>query len=143
MNTRRQDCRYCQRAGQACGRQHTLTTRPDWSRDWSGDIPANRTDENTSTEKELIMTVQPLPASNMGPLRAKLNKGLMVHWINADLLSRAGHDVRKSIVFYDDAQTFETALTQADWDALGDKREAFLQRLYAATPVRFWSKGVK
>lgn len=91
-------------------------------------------------------TVLPLPpkGDSLVP-RALLNKGLMVHWINADLMSRAGHDVRKSIVFYDDAQTFETALTQAEWDALSKAgvRETFLERLYAATPVRFWSKGVK
>jgi hypothetical protein len=91
-------------------------------------------------------TVQPLPKSDdslLGPLRAKMNKGLMVQWINADLLNRMGHDVRKSIVFYDDMQTFETALTQADWEALGDKRETFLEMLAARTPVRYWSKGVK
>jgi hypothetical protein len=88
-------------------------------------------------------TVQPLPATMTDPLRRKLNKGAMVHWINADLLDRCGHDVRKSIVFYDDAGVFETAMTQANWDALGKLRETFLSHLYARTPIRYWSKGIK
>lgn len=96
-------------------------------------------------------TVLPLPKNDdtgkhfLGPLTAKMNKGLMVQWINEDLFARAGHDVRKSIVFYDDARTFETALTQEQWAALDEHglRDVFLEKLYAATPVRYWSKGVK
>lgn len=93
------------------------------------------------------MTVQPLPKDEdfFSAVRASTNRGLMVQWINADLFSRAGHDVRKSIVFYDDARTFEAALTAEDWQALADagKREVFLEKLAAATPIRYWSKGVK
>jgi len=93
-------------------------------------------------------TVLPLKRDEgdlFGPMRAKLNKGLMVQWINADLTERCEHDVRKSIVFYDDAGTFETALTASQWESLtkSGNRELFLEMLYARTPVRFWSKGIK
>ena len=94
-------------------------------------------------------TVQPLPRPTVGSIEhvitSKVNKGLMVQWINADLMSRMGHDVRKSIVFYDEARVFETAMLPADWQALADagKRDEFLSRLCAATPIRYWSKGVK
>jgi hypothetical protein len=102
----------------------------------------------SNTESRGTMeTVIPLPKRDsdpvFGPLRKQANKHLMVAWINARLLDRMGHDVRRSIVFYDDAGTFETALLPEEFDALGDKREEFLQRLYAATPIRFWSKGVQ
>ena len=101
-------------------------------------------------EMSITDTVQPLPEDMRDPMRRTLNKGLMVRWINADLMSRAGHDVRKSIVLYDESGVFETALTQAEWDALGDKRETFLSALYAATrandsltPISYYSKGIK
>lgn len=79
-----------------------------------------------------------------GPLRAKLNKTLMVNWINQALFERCGHDVRRSIVFYDADGDFVTALLPSEFAALDDeKRAVFLQRLFDATPVRFWSKGLK
>jgi hypothetical protein len=91
-------------------------------------------------------TVQPLTERNdpmFGPLQRKLNQTLMIRWINNDLMSRAGNDVRKSTVFYDGDGDFVTALTAAQWAAIAPHRDEFLQRLYAATPVRFYSIGVK
>ena len=38
---RRSDCRYCERYGRNCGRNHSGTTRPDWGRDWRGEHRAS------------------------------------------------------------------------------------------------------
>jgi hypothetical protein len=80
-------------------------------------------------------TVVELPADMRDPLRQTANKGLMVSFINADLLNRAGLDVRKSIVLYDDAGVFEYAL-----DSLPNTE--VLQRLYDQTAIRFYSEGI-
>lgn len=93
-----------------------------------------------------MATVVELPKRDndlLGNMVRNANKDLMVSWINADLINRAGHDVRKSIVFYDAEGYFETALLPSQWDQLGDKRETFLERLAGATRIRFWSKGVR
>lgn len=98
---------------------------------------------NTTSKTQTVVPLPKRDDSVFGPLRTKANRELMVAWINAKLFDRMGHDVRRSIVFYDDAGVFETALLPEEFDALGDKRELFLQKLYVATPIRFWSKGVK
>ena len=33
---RNSECRYCERYGTACGREHGEDTRADWSRSWNG-----------------------------------------------------------------------------------------------------------
>jgi hypothetical protein len=72
----------------------------------------------------------------MALVRAKYNRAAMIAWINADLLARASHDVRKSIVLYDADGDFMMALLEMpDADAL--------RRVRAATRVRFYSKGVR
>lgn len=71
------------------------------------------------------------------PLRREANTGLMVDWINANLLDRASHDVRKSIVLYDENLLFIMALPEGITLTEGQRRE-----LFDKTPVRFWSKGV-
>jgi hypothetical protein len=90
-----------------------------------------------------MKTVIELPANMRDPLRRSLNRGVMVQWINADLMDRCGNDVRKSIVFYDDAGVFETALPASQWGQLSEELQAeFLAKLYALTPVRYYSKGI-
>ena len=90
-----------------------------------------------------MSTVIELPEDMRDPFRRKLNKGTMVHWINADLLERCGNDVRKSIVFYDAMGVFETALPVAQWNQLSEELQAeFLAKLYAHTVIRYYSKGV-
>ena len=54
----------------------------------------------------------------------------MVAFINADLASRVGLDVRKSIVLYDRNFRFNYAL-----DRLPNERT--LRKLYHQTPVRY------
>lgn len=76
-----------------------------------------------------------LKLSDMSLLEREMNKGLMVAFINRDLLNRANLDVRKSIVFYDDLRTFEYAVAELpDAD--------MLVKLYEQTNIRYWSKGL-
>lgn len=71
------------------------------------------------------------------PLRREANHGLMVAWINANLLDRASHDVRTSTVLYDEDKMFILALPEGL--ELTDQQRA---NLYESTSVRFWSKGI-
>lgn len=72
-----------------------------------------------------------------GPMLKQINRGLMVNWINSDLVNRASNDIRKSTVFYDADQMFVAALPagidlpESAWDTL--ERE---------TGVRYWSTGL-
>ena len=43
-------------------------------------------------------TVHELPADLRTPLLREVNSGLLVHWINTDILMRADLDIRKSII---------------------------------------------
>lgn len=67
-----------------------------------------------------------------------VNQGLMVHWINADLINRAGHDVRKSIVLYDEDQMFVQALPAV----LGPELHPNVHKLAYDAGVRFYSLGI-
>lgn len=68
-------------------------------------------------------------------LHRHLNREMMVHWINDDLLNRAHHDVRTSTVLYDQDKLFVTALPPAvDIPAVSE----FLWN----AGVRFYSRGV-
>lgn len=79
--------------------------------------------------------LQPLPDEMDSSMRREMNRGLMVRFINADLFSRAGLDVRRSYVLYDEAGIFEWALEQLpDSDVC--------QRLHDQAGVRYWSKGI-
>lgn len=79
--------------------------------------------------------VQELDLSTVPAMLREANRGLMVAFINADLLNRAALDVRKSIVLYDEDMMFEYAI-----EALPPK--PYMDRLYRETPVRYWSKGI-
>lgn len=83
-----------------------------------------------------MTTVIELPKDMRDPMRREMNKGLMVRFINAELLDRCHLDIRHSFVFYDDAGLFEYALPELPDDAM-------LQRLYDKTNVRYWTKGIK
>jgi len=83
------------------------------------------------------MTVQKLPATLATPMHKQANRGLMVHWINADLLNRCANDVRKSYVFYDSDGLFTYALRLDD-----EPSAEWLQKIYDATPIRYYSKGI-
>lgn len=80
-------------------------------------------------------TVVELPEP-LDPMRVSLNRGLMVGFINRDLINRSSLDIRKSVVFYDADLLFEFALNELP-------NEALLKRLHDETNIRFWSKGIK
>lgn len=82
-----------------------------------------------------MSTVVELPEVMRAAHRRAVNRGLMVAFINADLLDRMSLDVRKSVVLYDAAGIFEYALPELP-DA------ATLQRLYDRTDVRFYTTGI-
>lgn len=63
------------------------------------------------------------------------NRGLMVMFINHNLLERANLDVRTSIVFYDDRHMFEYAMAEMP-------DEDTQRKLLAHTTICYWAKGV-
>ncbi|MET3959854.1 hypothetical protein ABIE52_006789 [Rhodococcus sp. OAS809] len=79
------------------------------------------------------MAVTELTTQN--PMHREMNKGLMVAFINADLLERAALDVRTSIVLYDADGDFLYAVPE-----LPD--EKLMASLEARAGVTFWSKGI-
>lgn len=88
-------------------------------------------------------TIVELPKQD-GPLakvQRDYNRFAMVQWINADLLSRAHHDVDKSIVLYDADGDFLLAITLPDGQAELTIEQR--QTIRLNTPVRFYSKGLK
>lgn len=82
------------------------------------------------------MTVTKIDPVDLSLLQREMNKSLMVAWINADLLNRAGHDVRKSIALYDDEKMFVGAATEEQWAINA------IQDIAASNGVCYWSKGV-
>lgn len=84
---------------------------------------------------ETATTVTKIDAADLDPMRREVNHGLMVQFINRELLDRAHLDVRKSVVLYDDDKLFVAATDNA-------LDEGILQKLFDTTSVRFWSVGV-
>lgn len=81
-------------------------------------------------------TVTKVDATAFSELHRHGNRALMVAWINADLLNRAHHDVRKSVVLLDGDKDFVCAVDEVPYAVV-------LQELYDKTPVRFYSeKGI-
>jgi hypothetical protein len=77
------------------------------------------------------------------PMRAAMNRGLMVGWINADLIERAGCDVRRSVVLYDEDGLFVHACDAGlSGSAFADRLDRMTEQLFSAG-VRFYSVGVK
>jgi hypothetical protein len=81
---------------------------------------------------------RPVQVTATDSMLAEINRGLFVQWINTDLLNRAHHDVRRSIVFYDVARMFLWAFA-ADSAVLTD--DAALDTLWSAG-ARTFSKGI-
>ena len=96
-------------------------------------LPARRYPDRHHGDRGTVITQ--LNPRNLGPPVRATNEKLMVAFIQADLPSRVGLDMRKSIVLYDRNFRFNYAL-----DGLPNERT--LRTLYHQTPVRYWSKGV-
>lgn len=73
--------------------------------------------------------------SNQNPMNREINRGLMVAFINADLLNRSHLDVRTSIVLYDGDGDFRYALAEMP-------DEALMASLQERAGIAYWSKGV-
>lgn len=82
-----------------------------------------------------------LPENLRSPMRRKVNKGLMVAFINRDLLNRAKLDVRSSIVLYDDAGVFEAAIDPTTWESFV-AHDVAVQALHDQSGIHYWSKGI-
>jgi len=79
-------------------------------------------------------TVTEIAVTDLSAMQREVNEGLMVHFINNDLVNRASLDVRTSIVFYDSDKVFKYAT-----ESLPDPET--LQRLAESSSIRFWSSG--
>jgi hypothetical protein len=79
---------------------------------------------------------KPEQITDTDPMRREVNRGLMIRWMNADLLVRYVHDLEFSIILYDDLKVFELALP-----GTVPMTDAILEGLYAAG-IRYWSKGI-
>jgi len=84
------------------------------------------------SDPTLLTRINP---KDLGPMVRKMNKGLMVQFINRDLLNRAALDVRKSVVLYDENGLFEYALEELPSDNVQ-------RNLLTKTNIRSYSIGV-
>ena len=92
------------------------------------------------------MTITKLPPPDdpiYGPLITKLAKGVMVQWINDDLINRAGCDVRRSIVLWTADRHFVMALPASLTEADFLDRVGTVQAKLNQIGVRYYSKGIK
>jgi hypothetical protein len=95
--------------------------------------------------KQATLIEIPAGADPSDAMRRELNRGLMVSWINRDLLNRADCDVRKSVVFYDADRVFMMALSAEVTPAGFRERLETLPNAIAAARrlgARYWSAGV-
>lgn len=83
-------------------------------------------------------TVELQQLTDTDPMRRQINTGLMVQWINADLINRADHDVRHSLVFYDIDKMFVAALPPI----FGPTPNEGLVAALLDAGVRFYSTGI-
>lgn len=93
-----------------------------------------------------IIEELPADADMFDMLRQHLNRGLMVDWINRDLVNRADCDVRKSVVFYDADRVFVMALGVSVTPAIFRARIAAMPNVLASMArmgIRYYSIGVK
>jgi hypothetical protein len=99
------------------------------------------TDQSQTTPQ--TTTVIPLPAEMRDAMRRTANRGLMRTWINADLIKRASHDVRKSYVFYDEHGIFDFALHNLlSEEGLAAVYEGTRRADYPGDAISYWSKGI-
>lgn len=70
------------------------------------------------------------------PMQREFNKGMMVAYINRDIVSRSHLDVRKSYVYYDADKDFKLALAN-ELEGPGVDQE-----LLDKVGIKYWSKGI-
>ena len=76
------------------------------------------------------------PQVDLSPMMRETNKGMMVRFINDNLLSGgAALDVRRSVVLYDEYKMFKHAMAELP-------NELVLKALREQAGVHYWSRGV-
>lgn len=85
-----------------------------------------------------MATAELTPLEGTDPMLREMNRGLMVHWINADLTNRATYDVEKSIVLYDDAKMFVACLPEV----MGPVPNPGLSAKLLEVGVHYYSTGI-
>ncbi|QBP33363.1 hypothetical protein SEA_BRUTONGASTER_149 [Gordonia phage BrutonGaster] len=80
------------------------------------------------------MKLEEINPKALPPMQRKLNRELMVGFINAGLVQRAHLDVRDSIVLYDADKDFNCATSELP----DEETQAHLTGL----GILYWSKGV-
>jgi len=80
-------------------------------------------------------TITELPDELRSVMRREVNRGLMVAFINDDLLNRAHLDVRTSTVLYDEGGVFELAIKELQLNS------ELSEALYMAG-IRYFTKGI-
>lgn len=78
----------------------------------------------------------PTEVTHTDAMVSEINRGLMVRWINADLLNRFDRDVRASIVCYDTEGMFVYAFP-AKYEPTDDEWDVLTQH-----GVHSWSRGI-
>jgi len=81
-------------------------------------------------------TVKRVDPKDIPPFTRNANKGLMIQWINRDLVNRAKCDIHTSYVFYDKDYLFANLVLTLELSELG------LRQLFEHTNIRYYSKGV-
>ena len=76
-------------------------------------------------------------------IRRTLNRGLMVDWINRDLMNRADCDVRRSVVLYDADRVFVMALGVSVTPDIFRNRVDLVAETMNRAGIRYYSIGVK
>jgi hypothetical protein len=100
---------------------------------------------NASIGAQGGITELPAGAGIGDAMRSELNRGVMVSWINADLLNRADCDIRRSVVLWDADRDFIMAMGADITPALFRQRLTELPNLVAhmyGAGVRYWSVGI-
>lgn len=92
------------------------------------------------TETNAPTTIVELPETMRSSMRRGVNRELMVHWINADLIKRSSFDVETSTVLYDPEGLFVMAVAEPE---LNDRqRQAIFDATRQYSKITYVSKGI-
>lgn len=99
---------------------------------WEANLPTN---DRINVPAKALTIIPELNLDTVELMVREANRGLMVMFINHNLLERHNLDVTRSIVFYDDQHMFEYATAEMP-------DEETQRKLLAHTTVRYWATGV-
>jgi hypothetical protein len=118
--------------------------RPNWATNNPDPVASARAAAALDAIESAPAGIAELPVGDgMGDvMRSELNRGVMVAWINADLMNRADCDVRKSIVLYDADRVFVMALGTSVTPEIFRDRMPLVADSMARAGVRYWSVGI-